>query len=368
MHVDLWGWFNEERRRAIMGGNSLKYQMTQHYYNGWDAMRAERGDEAVSHFMMGLDIAKKLNEPCWDLFFEYWCSEAYVFVVNDYQKALEYIVQTSARAHKPQYIQCPVRARVYYTLMHIYYETDVLGYEEKIREIIKYMEDDIPLDDDTAYRLQYKKASLAYDLEDYATAKQELAHYMSLVVNNAHRQTSGFSLQSLLDYTAGDLQSALENSIQTEKNARIAKLERSVINAMLRQATLHHRMGNIDEADELYYRGLAYQKQFGVNSMPYHYNAVCEYLEIAVDAEQALKLREESLETIPKFGSPDYTTSAHLSYCQLLGRMGRDTTHALKQAREAAKLLIKPARYLSKLQDVENGNYYQYEWQKNDGS
>ena len=56
MRSDLWGWFNRYAAQAIREGHPLKIRMPQVYDLGWDALRAERHDDALAYFNEGLMI------------------------------------------------------------------------------------------------------------------------------------------------------------------------------------------------------------------------------------------------------------------------------------------------------------------------
>ena len=361
MEADLWGWFFKEHRTA----SPIKHQMIEHYDKGWDAMRAERGDEAVGEFTMGLEIAKKLEEPCWQLFFEYWRAEAYHFCVEDYRKALNDIVQAAAHAHKPQYLNCAVRGRVYYTLVQIYYDIDCSGYEDKIRETLKFLKDQVPLDLDTIRRMQYLKAGIAYHQEDYDTAEREAWQYMEMSSDSSHRQSDGYAILSMIEYARGNLKKSLEHCYLSEAKSIDADLQLAIIDNRLQMAVIHCYLGNKQVASNHYQQAITHQQRLGAKPQFDYYNLICEYHELTDNPAEALAQRQASLQAMIESSGPDHIVKTHLNYCRLLGRLGHDMTDAFQEAKKAADLLIKPAWYLAKLKQIEHGNYYQYEWQKN---
>jgi tetratricopeptide (TPR) repeat protein len=364
MRSDLWGWFNRYAAEAFLEGHPLKQKMPHLYDLGWEALRAEKPEEALGHFEEGLRIAYLLNDPCWDLYFDYWATETHIFYQNNYKIGLDRAVKVAARAHQERYQACPIRARVYYSLMYVYYAMDAIGYEDKIREMVDFMEREIPLDDDTYQRIQYTRASLAFALDDYDEAENLIQHYLDITLGNPHRQAGGFNMLRQISYARGKIVTAFDYGYQSELFAKVARLQTSVASALLWQAVSAIRLGQKERAALLHQSGKAHHERYQLKPLPGYYNSVCEYLELSGDTEQALNLRELEIKSISEVGSVDYTAEAHLQYARLLGRMGRDVKEALAQAYEAAAALQRPQRYVDKLKKLEAGDFYEYEWQK----
>lgn len=366
MRTDLWAWFNRYAAQAYLEGHPLKQRMIRVYDMGWEALRAERSEDALRHFAEGLDIAQKLNDPCWELFFDYWSTETIIFYQSNYHAGLDRAIKMGARAHQERYLACPIRARAYYTLMYVYYAMDAIGYEDKVREIIAFMENEIPLDDDTQHRMQYTRSGLAFSLEDYVLCEQEIQYYLSMTIGNPHRQSGGYNMLHRIAYARGNVHDAFNYAYKCEQDATQARLQNSVANALLLQAVCAIRLGQTERAAALHQQGLAHYQHYNLKQLPSYYNAVCEYLELAGNPEEALTLREEEISNINKLGSVAYTAYAHLQYCRELGRSGKDIVDALQASYQAVEKLLKPQMLLDKLKKVEAGNYYRYEWQEKD--
>jgi hypothetical protein len=364
MRSDLWGWFNRYAAEAMLEGHPLKQKMPHLYDLGWEALRAEKPDEALGYFEEGLRIAYVLHEPCWDLYFDYWATETHIFYQNNYRLGLDRAIKVAARAHQERYTLCPVRARVYYTLMYVYYAMDAIGYEDKIREMVDFMEREIPLDDDTYQRIQYTRCSLAYALDDYQEAENLIHHYLDITQGNLHRQAGGYSMLRQIAYARGEMERAFSYGYQAEQCAKWSRLESSVAAAMLWQAVCAMRLGQSERAALLHQAGRQHHDRYQLNPLPGYYNAVCEYLELNGALDEALSLRETEIRRISEVGSVDYTADAYLQYARLLGRMGRDLQDALPLAYQAAAALQKPQRFLDKLKKLEAGDFYEYDWQK----
>lgn len=364
MHADLWGWFNRYVASAAISGNPLKLRMPQVYDQGWEALRAEEGQRALALFQEGLEIARKLQEPCWELFFEYWCAETHIFYLTDYVTGLDRAVKVAAKAHKTAYLPCPVRARVYYTLLYVYFLMDAVGYEDKIREMVDFMTKEIPLDADTEQRIQYIRAGLAFSLEQYDVCEQETQRYLNMTLFNAHRQSGGYNMLRRLAYARGQIKLAFDYAYEYERRARQARLQNSVAHALLSQAAYAQRLGQAERAQRLMEQGTAHHAQYGLQRMTSYYNHLCEYYELGGEMDTALALRDEQVANLHTIQSHDYVAYTWLQVVRLQARAGRDFTDALQSAYEAARNLLKPQSYLEKIQRIEAGDYYEYDWQK----
>lgn len=364
MRTDLWGWFNRFAMQASIEGNLQKQHLVYLYDKGWQSLRAEKHAEALNYFEEGSTLSGQLNLPCFELFYDYWSAETLVFYKNDYREGLDRSIKMGARAHKEQFADCPVRGRVYYTLMYVYYAMDASGYEDKIREMIDFMDKEIPLDDDTYQRMLYTQSSLAYTLENYDEAKTIIQQYLALTVGNAHRQSGGYNMLRMLAHAHGHLEEALNFARICEKYARFSRLENSVALSLLWQAVYAQYTGNSDDASALHIQGKSHYERFDLKPLPEYYNAVCEYLELCGDIEAVLDLRREELKAIPDVGSVSYTANSWLQYVRLLGRAGEDMSDALLKVAESAKPLLKPQRFTDKLKKIESGEYYEFDWQQ----
>jgi hypothetical protein len=111
-------------------------------------------------------------------------------------------------------------------------------------------------------------------------------------------------------------------------------------------------------------RGLAYYQTYTLPLAANYYSALCDYYEQDGQPAQALALRHEQVKVAPDLGSVSYIVESHIDLCRLLGRMGQPIDDAIKQAHELTSACLKPTIYLERLQRIENGDYYQFDWQR----
>lgn len=364
MTVDLWGWFHRYADAAKQEGNLLKQRLVNLSHQGRNAIQSENVDLAAALYEEGVNLARTLREPCWELFYQYYCAEAYIFHKSDYQTGLAWATKAAAIAHKEAYLPCPVRGRVYYTLIYAYSAIDSLGYEDKIREMLDYMERDVAMDTDTVQRIQYSRAQLAFDREDYEACEHELTHYMNLIVTSSYRQGSGYNLARRLAFARGDLKLALEYVYRGYEWSRRHNRPRSIAFHNLYEALYRTYLGEHERAAMALRSGIAYYEQYDLPRLSNYYEQVSLYRELLGDADVALQLRQQQLADMQLDHGFDYRFYTHLAYCRLLGRMGRELTDALQTTQTILQESVDPSKHAPRLAQVEAGDYYEYEWQK----
>lgn len=357
MYVDLWGWFRR---------NPQHVALQQISHQGWRYMRTAQSEIAYRTFMDGHEKAKKLELPCWELYFEYWACEVLIYNMVDRQKALDQTVRLASRAHHPQYKDCPVLGRVYFILADIYAEIDVYGYEDKIREALNGLEADIPMDLDTHLRVMHVRAYFEFAFERYDEAEKMVQEYLPIAVDeyNSHRQHDAYRMLRRIETIRDNFHLALDYAKLSEIHGDRMGFPNGVAEERVWKGIFLLLMGKEKEAHNSYQSGLGHYQQHNLEPWLLWYDAQCTYLEYKGESEQALKLRQKQLEQVNMRTSIFNEGQSHLQLCRLLGRMGQPLDDALENAKAVAKRMQKPAFYLKKLQEIETGNYNEFDWQE----
>lgn len=364
MYVDLWGWFWNEELKAHRNQDRITLRLIELARNGWAYRRSAQSQMMLQCFEDGASLAMQQGNPCWELFFTYWACSTLFYHVDDIQAALEGTIKLIARAHQEQYNSCPIRSRIYFLLADIYYEMDVFGYEDEIKGALDYLEEHIPMDEDTYFRVQHRRADIHFLYERYDEAFEGVTVYMARATHNEFRMRSAHQMLRAIAYARGELAIAHDHALHAEQFARAIQSHVDVAVALLWQSALSKRQGNDALAQQSYLQGVHIFLQHQLPHWPDYYNAVCDYLEICGETEKALRLRQEQLAEYQDYGSPFYLAWGHLQYCRLLGRSGKDMKTALDTATQLAAVMRKPALYLGKLEKIKAGDYFEYDWQR----
>lgn len=364
MYVDLWGWFQQYEMTAIAHGDIRRRRLVTLAREGWHYRELADADRAIISFEEGAAIAQDLHELCWVIFHKYWVAEMMFYLKHDYQGTLDYIIRVAAECRKDIYEDCPVRSRVFFVLVNIYYMIDFYGYEQQIINLMDYIEDEIAMDEDTHLRLLHMRAQVDFEHEDYESAENKTQDMLNRSLYNSFRQRSGFHLLRAIAYARGDIVLAYEYARIAEKHAHYIQIQRSIAEGKLWMAIYLKRMGDEQAAREQYFAALGHYEQYQLPKEVAFYDASSEYMELNGDYERALSYREALLEQVMHTASIYNQVFAHWQYCRTLGRLGKPLDSALASAHAISKNMMNPTIYLQKLAEIEAGNYWEYDWQK----
>lgn len=354
-HVDMWGWFNRFYREALAAGDEGRQQLAQLYYQAVEFMELEP-PRALSFLEQGAVLAKRLSEPCWTLFYDYWRCELYMFYIENYKVALDIVVKTAAEAHKPVYEHCPVRARVFRILIDAYLTLDPIGYAEQIRQTIAHMKNEIPMDDDTRLLLMGRQSSLAFVFDQLDEAIAIAERYLAASEHESYRYANAAAMLARFSYLRGDLETTQKYVELAEPHARRSDMKSLLATLTAWRALLALKQGNTVLAGRYYVLTVAQMSKLGAKPGAGYYDSLCDYLEANGELEKARALRDQELAEQVSAGSVFAECDCRLKRCRLLARNDLPLAEEIKAAREAAKGFIDPTRYLDKLDRLERGD------------
>jgi len=364
MYVDLWGWFRNFERTAIANDDLRRRRLVTLARQGWRYREIADADKAITAFEEGAALASDLGEKCWTVFHKYWVAEMMFYLKHEYKNTLDYIVRVTTECRKDIYEDCPVRSRVFFVLANIYYMIDFYGYEQNIRELLDYIENEVVMDEDTHLRLIHMRAQIDFDYEDYESAGSKTMDMLNRSPFNSFRQRSGYHMLRAIAYAKGDVSLAYEYAKIAEKHARYIQIQRSIAEGKLWQSVYLKRMGDDTLASENYFAALGHYEQYNLPKEVAFYDASAEYMELNDDPDRALEYRKALVAQVMTKASLYNQMVAHWQYCRTLGRLNKPMDDALESARAISKKMMKPTIYLGKLADIEAGNYYEFPWQK----
>jgi hypothetical protein len=356
------------RHTAILNRDIERQKYNDLAYRGWAYRRTAQPDEAFMVFQEGEALAKKLGDYCWELFFQYWCAEMLFYHKVDQQAALDYAIRIATRAYKEQYLECPIRSRVYFVVADIYYAIDFFSYQDKIREMLDYLQNEVPMDQDTDLRARHMRAEFEMEFERYDAAQGLVEEYMPDAQGNDFRLRSGYNMLRRVAYARGHVQTALDYSLETDKYAIRTQSQGIIASQKLWQAVYHKRLGRDALARSCHLNGIELHERFSLPRWPSYYDALCEYLELNAETERALSLRQAQLEDMKEHHSVYNESMSHLDYCRLLGRLGKPIEAALQAACLLIDRMTKPDLYLKRLKKIEESNFYDFDWQRDNPS
>jgi hypothetical protein len=164
--IDTMKWFRDFIAQAEANNDHERMQLAEYIDN---ALRDRYSDpeRGISGLNQGVDLARKLDEPCWEILFKFWISDLYLFSLQDVEKSLEIAIENFTLAHQPMYRNCTVIGQVYVAFINAHYMSDVEGYADKIQAMLEYVEENIRLDQQGTFLLQRYRAYLPATFEQW---------------------------------------------------------------------------------------------------------------------------------------------------------------------------------------------------------
>jgi tetratricopeptide (TPR) repeat protein len=355
-YVNLWRWYDDSVRAAYQSSDPQRTQFAHFHERMWE-IKEKDPKQAFQLCERGVRLAQQLNEPCWELFHAYWASEMQIYYVGDIDGGLDYAIRNVAKAHQETYVECPIRARVYITLIGVYTRLDPTGYADEIHEMVRFIEQEIPMDRDTHQRLQYYRAWMHVEFEQYEPAIDELMKYMDMCPYSAFRQQSGYGLMTYIEIDQQRYQAALTHAEQYEASARRAEFETGTVMGLLWRAALERKLGNESDAARILRQGLARAAGLELEKNAGYYNALASYYEAGGEFEKAIEQRNQLMAQFEGTGRISLMAEAQLQQCRVLKRMNKLTNTEIEKAKGFASQLKKPTLYLNNLEKVRRGEH-----------
>jgi hypothetical protein len=350
--VDLWGWFNNYRVQARRENNPTLLRLIDLFREMWDSFEPDP-NQALARCNEAIALARQLKLPCLELFYGYWRCEAYVFYLRQSNMGLKEAVRLALEAQKPEFSQCPVRARVYYALVNAYDFADSYGYAREIEAVLDFMEKDVPLDQDTWRLIAWQRASLAAENEDYEKAFELTEIYRARCGDSKFRLIDAYTHLCLLSYKLKRFDVIGGFAAAGEECARSQNRRRNLSLLLSWKAYALFVAGEKSEARRT--AADAIRQAHTVQAQPVYHGPLSYYYEVRGNLDKALQVRREQLELELTGGSIQGEAAARLEICKLYAKMNLPLADELALARDAADRMRRPDQIRDKLDRLGRG-------------
>jgi hypothetical protein len=350
--VDLWGWVNHSRSEAWRSGDETRMRLTNLYQEAWDIIE-EDPHRALALHREGVQLAQQLQEPCWQLFHKYWCIETYMFYLLDMKEAKRLAVDLAVEARKPVYEHCPIRAQIYRTLIESYLFSDPIGYADQIRENLGYLENQVPLDEDTWRLIPSRRYILALCFDQFEEAHRHALTYLERSQNDDFRLYNAYIALCRITFEFRELDRLFDYAQTGEIHARRENRRKGIAILQIYQAICRQLRGQEKDA-----RRLVRQAQRHIGSIAADeevFESLAWYYEICGEFENALNERTKMISFAQKGGYGHEEIEARIECCKLMVKLGLPIEKEATEARDRAKQMLKPDHYLRKLDTLETG-------------
>ncbi len=230
--ISVMQWINDFRFKALHDGDDERLRLTDFYFRA-RAVSHEAPDQKLATFRAGGELARRLNEPWWVMFYEFWQISTLLVHQLKVTDALDLATRAVLEVAKPLYDGFPGRPNLNLLLVSVYMEIDPIWHESQIRATFNYLRDGDSWLGFPAFLAQQWSHFL--DVTKHPDATTAAWEYLSLgdEINSDHYRASALLLLcKLLDgsepdtarASLGDLASQAEIYARNRKNDRFLAL------------------------------------------------------------------------------------------------------------------------------------------------
>ena len=352
MATNIWDWFNQGYYHSNLEARNLPRL----FHEAWDRNETDP-QECNSRLLTARKLAETLDEPWWVLFFDYWRCILLWARLDDLHTAQRLGIQMTVDAKKPLYERHPLVPRIYNQLVSIFTYVDPIGYQNRIIELMSYLENDIEIDEDIEYLLLANRANLYFALDDVETARLWALKSLNRINHRAYYAASAYSKLALYSYIQKDHEMLARYIDEGEESAREVGRKLIICEMLAWRALLAHMENDMPAAQRYYALAISNRQRIGTTPTFTYHDIMCDYLEREGMSDKARELRNQQLETLKPSGLVHELCDCHLMRCRLLGRMGILEEKDIADAKLVASELLKPERYLEKISQIEAQNY-----------
>jgi len=171
--TDILQWYREAYNRYLWRGDSDRQYLAEAFDAARESLMDNR-DHARAVMQQALIRARELNEPFWELLYEYWLYES----APVREHSIQGIVALTVKANQPRYRECPVNAQIYAALMRAYVWHDPIGQADAILDGIRYVFENLPYSRRTYCALLWTKMQLFLELGEYEAVAHTATDYL----------------------------------------------------------------------------------------------------------------------------------------------------------------------------------------------
>jgi hypothetical protein len=357
--MGIWDQYFEHAQRFHLAGDVERMRLTVLHSEGFACQETDP-DRTLALFSEGRHLAQRLGEPWFVLFYDVWRVIALLSYKHDFRNVLDLAIQSALEMRKPANALHAWRFAAFNNLVNAYAGIDPEGYDEPIRQALAYLEAEIPpgSNDDRYVMLTHKRRFLAdagrID-EAYRVAEEQLA----LADTDPNRHNAEWYTIAAHDHLCalccarGDWDGVAGNAAAVEELA--ARVDQSQVNlaeALAWRAVLTRRAGDEQTAGHLFHRATARMGRLRRPPTRDYFDALCRYHEAGGDPARALRMRDRELEILKETGQLAYECRVRVERCRLLAQSGQLGEEDRAAAREAARKLKRPEKWLREIEAI----------------
>lgn len=359
----FWQWMRDFHFRAVQNGDFERMQLAILWERSVE-LSYERPDQKLAILEQASALARRLNEPYWDLFFDHWKIEILLYEKHQPAAALKLAARAAFEVRKPLYDAFSYRPQITLSLTACYLKTDPIGYEKPLREAFEYARAQCQNDEELRpyFAQQWSRFLEAIGAPDaveanwqhlYAAYQSGTEHYVLFALVHLCSTLASHDVPAARSHVGEFAALGLEL-------CRIEERDREAAIFTMWAGVAARWDGAQSRAVQLYQR--AWEMQRRLTSPHYAIQfAATFYHETAGEWEEALRVVEGEIAVLQTHELAFLEAKRRLKQVELLQRLGRDTAGAIASLRAVASGLKSREHWddeLRKLEEIEGHNTY----------
>ena len=339
--ANSWDWIGHYADAAAQDGDARALRLCELCV--W-AEATPHSDPAarLNLYEQGRELARQMNEPWWQMFYEHWVIETLLHKQSRPQAALERAARAVVEIRKPIYDAFPQRCALKLNLISCYLALDPIGYQRQLRDAFAPLRAECaPWSEFRSYYAQQWGHFLC-NIED-PDALDAAWHYLDLAQQTQEEWDLKCALMLLcpvlwkFDRPAARA-SLAEIAAAAEDLARHNQEWDDVASAQMWRALAARWSGDEAEAQTLYQRAWASQKRAPPPRNNVHFAAMA-FHQAGAETAAELKVCTREIRVALEHGLTFIAVKRRLRRCELLRAQGRSDKAETRRARAQAATL-----------------------------
>ena len=350
----FWQWMRDFHFRAVENGDFERMQLAVLWEQSVE-LSYERPDEKLAILEQAGALARKLNEPYWDMFFDHWKIEVLLYEKHQPAAALKLAARSAFEVRKPIYDAFAYRPQITLSLTACYLKIDPIGYEPMLREAFEYARGQCQNDEELKpyFAQQWSRFLEAVGAPDaveanwrhlYAAYQSGTEHYILFALVHLCSTLASYDLPAARSHVGEFAALGIELCRMEERDREAAMFT-------MWRAVAARWDGDEIEARKSYARAYELQKRLTSPHNAIDFAATI-YHETLGEWDEALRVVENEIEVLKSHELAFLEAKRTLKQIELLRKLNRDCAEASARLREVASGLKSREYWDAKLREL----------------
>jgi len=354
-----WKWFRDFTEQARERGDQARAQLGHlHDQAYWEP----NPDDGIRLAKEGIIASMALNEPWWQLLFEYWIVQLKIYRKRNFKDVLDPAVRNVLTLRRPEYQAYPHRLWIYGDLVHIYIMTDPLSLRREIADTLREGREELAKGrDESEFLLLFHELDAAHNQAEWAEARRLAARIRDKAQAHEDQRMADHYLVPTYRamcylYSEIDQWDEVRRWSAVGREVAVAReKENDEAVFLLWEANSLFAAGDFSGAAKVFQAACSQRERAeGAVDCDY-FNAMCLYLENTQQFEQAFRERTVEIEICQTDGRRYDEFASRLKRIQLSKRLGIGTDEQISELRTMVNGFRQPDLYWSRVSEYAVG-------------